>query len=179
MTRARQPSGRPQAGEYAPYAGDDIDSVEGEDIVESLDRQGEEVVRLLSRLDEQAAEFTYAPGKWTLKQVVGHLADDERIYAYRALCLARGEQSPLPGFDENAYMTHAGFESRTLADLLEEYRIVRGATISLFRTFSSEAWRRRGIANGFPVSARGLAFHIAGHELHHLRILREKYLAGR
>lgn len=179
MNGTRRPSGRPQDGEYAPYARGDIEQVAGEDIVETLARQAEEVAELLAPLDEGAANFAYAPGKWAVKQVVGHLADDERIYAYRTLCIARGESAPLPGFDENAYMAHAGFERRPLGEILEEYRIVRGATIALFRTFSPEAWLRRGTANGYSVTARGLAFHIAGHELHHLRILREKYLGGR
>ena len=179
MTKSRIPSGRPQPGEYAPDTGDDIQGVRGEDIVEALTRQGGELVSELSPLDEKAADYAYAAGKWTVKQVVGHLADDERIYVYRTLCVARGETLPLPGFDENAYMILAGFERRDLADILEEFRIVRGATISLFRTFSPESWLRRGTANGFSVTARGLAFQIAGHELHHLGILRERYLARR
>jgi hypothetical protein len=122
------------------------------------------------------AGSTYASGKWTLKEVVGHLSDDERIFAYRALTIARGDPTPLPGFDEKTYVGAAGFETRALADLLAEYRSVRDATITLLRGLPAEAWLRRGIVNEYEASVRGLAFHIAGHELHHLRILRERYL---
>lgn len=171
-------SGRPADGEFAPYAKADIDFVEGDDAVSTLAAQERVVVELLGALDESAAAgLTYAPGKWTLKEVVGHLADDERIFAYRALCVARGDARPLPGFDENDYMAASSFESRTLADVLAEYRSVRQATLTLFASLTSEAWMRRGIVNGYEASVRGLAFHIAGHELHHLRTLREKYLS--
>lgn len=171
------PSGRPQDGEFAAYAKPDIDQVAGDDAVAALRAQLAATLALLSPVAEEvAATLTYAPGKWTLKQVVGHLSDDERVYAYRTLCVARGDSTPLPGFDEKGYVENAGFERRSFASLLAEYRAVRDSTILLCSTFSPEAWRRRGNANGHVVSARGLAFHIAGHELHHLRILREKYL---
>jgi hypothetical protein len=111
-----------------------------------------------------------------LKEVVGHLADDERILAYRALCLARGEVRELPGFEENVYVAGADFEQRSLASLLAEYRTVRAATLTLLTGLPGEAWLRRGMVNGYRASVRGLAFHIAGHELHHVRVLREKYL---
>jgi hypothetical protein len=174
---ARIPSGRPAEGEFAEYARSDIDHVAGEDAVDVLETQARETLALLTPVDERiASTFTYAPGKWTLKQVLGHLADDERIFAYRALCLARNDPAPLPGFDEKAYVRFAGFETRPWRDLLAEYRIVRDATISLCRGLTPEAWLRRGVVNGYPASVRGLVFHVAGHELHHLRILREKYL---
>jgi hypothetical protein len=120
--------------------------------------------------------LAYAPGKWTLKEVVGHLIDDERIFAYRAPCVARDDKRPLPGFEENAYVAATRLESRTLASLINEYRTVRAATITLFDSLSEEEWRRKGIVNGYEASLRGLAFHIAGHELHHLRTLKDKYL---
>jgi uncharacterized damage-inducible protein DinB len=123
-----------------------------------------------------ASRGSRTPAKWTLKEVIGHLCDDERIFAYRLLCVARGDVRPLPGFDENEYMRDAGFESRTLADLAAEYAAVRAATLSLLGSMTAEGWRRRGVVNGYEASVRGLAFHVAGHELHHLRILREKYL---
>jgi hypothetical protein len=171
------PSGRPQEGEFAAYAQADIDYVAGEDAVAALEAQLATTLALFSPVDEElASSFVYAPGKWTLKQVVGHLADDERIFAYRALCIARNDSRPLPGFDEKDYVRFAGFETRSWADLLAEYRIVRESTLALFRTFTPEAWLRRGNVNGYDASVRGLAFHIAGHELHHLRIVREKYL---
>jgi hypothetical protein len=170
--------GRPQPGEYAGYAQTDIDLVEGEDILRILDRQMLETQRLLGPVgDKRAATLTYAPGKWTLKQVVGHLSDDERIFAYRALCLARNDPTPLPGFEEKDYVRFGGFETRRFEELLDELRIVREATIAFVRGLTQEAWLRRGIVNGYPASVRGLAFHVAGHELHHLRIVKEKYLA--
>jgi hypothetical protein len=169
-------SGRPQDGEFADYAKSDIEHVEGDDAVEVLAAQERVTLALLAPLDEaKVAALTYTPGKWTLKEVVGHLADDERIFAYRALCIARGDSLPLPGFDEKVYVASAGFEARPLADLIAEYRAVRQATITLFSGLPGEAWQRRGSVNGYSASVRGLAFHIAGHELHHLRTLREKY----
>lgn len=111
-----------------------------------------------------------------MKEVVGHLADDERIFAYRALCVSRGDPAPLPGFDEKAYVASAGFEARALADLLAEFRAVRNASIAFFLGLPAQGWLRRGVVNGYSASARGLAFHIAGHELRHRRTLREKYL---
>lgn len=176
MTGRRVPSGRPGEGEYGAYAKADIDFVAGDDAVAALDAQLAQTLGLLTPIEEGAASgLTYAPGKWTLKQVVGHMMDDERIFTYRALCVARGDPAPLPGFDEKEYMRFAGFEQRTLAKLLAEYRTVRAATISLFDGFDSQAWLRRGNVNEYDASVRGLAFHLAGHELHHLRILREKY----
>jgi uncharacterized damage-inducible protein DinB len=170
-------SGRPSPGEYADYAQADIGLVQGDDIVATLGRQIEETLALLSSVsDGRATTLTYAAGKWTLKQVVGHLSDDERIFAYRALCVARGDARPLPGFEEKDYVRFASFETQPFAELLDELRIVRQATIALARGLSAEALVRRGIVNGYPASPRGLLFHIAGHELHHLRILRERYL---
>jgi len=174
-TRPR--SGRPQDGEFADYAKSDIDFVEGDDAVEALAAQERTTVALLEPLGEaKVAGLTYAPGKWTLKEVVGHLADDERIFAYRVLCVARDEPLALPGFDEKLYVAKAGFEGRSLRDLLGEYRSVRDATLSLLSGLPSEAWLRRGEVNGYSATVRGLAFHVAGHELHHVRLLRERYL---
>jgi uncharacterized protein (TIGR03083 family) len=171
------PSGRPQSGEFAIYAADDIAFVEGDDAVAALEAQGLEVMALLASLDEGSiAGRTYAAGKWTVKEVIGHLIDDERIFAYRILCIARGDARPLAGFDENAYVAATTFESRPLAGLIDEYRTVRNATLALLRPLSAEEWGRRGIANDHSVTVRGLAFHVAGHELHHLRTLRERYL---
>jgi uncharacterized damage-inducible protein DinB len=171
--------GRPLPGEYAGYAQDDIDLVEGEDILRILDRQMLETQRLLAPVgDKRAATLTYAPGKWTLKQVVGHLSDDERIFAYRALCIARNDAKPLPGFEEKDYVRFGAFETRRFEELLDELRVVREATMAFVRGLTQEAWLRKGVVNGYPASVRGLVFHIAGHELHHTRIVKEKYLAA-
>jgi uncharacterized damage-inducible protein DinB len=169
-------TGRPLDGEFASYAKADIDAVAGDDAVAALRRQAAQADELFRSFGEAGAGFAYAAGKWSVKQVLGHLADDERIFAYRALCIARGDSRPLPGFDENQYARYAGFERRTLDELLEDYHAVRAASLTLFRGLERDAWLRTGVVNGYPASVRGLAFHIAGHELHHHRILREKYL---
>jgi hypothetical protein len=170
-------SGRPADDEFAPYAKSDIDYVAGDDAIGALATQGREVVALLSSLDEDSIRgYRYAPGKWTIKEIVGHLIDDERIFAYRALCVARGDTRPLPGFDENEYIAATDFESQPLTNLIAAYRATRAATIALFEPLTAEEWTRRGNVNGYEASVRGLAFHVAGHDLHHLRTLRDKYL---
>jgi len=170
-------SGRPQDGEFAAYAKSDIDYVAGDDAVAVLETQGRDVAALIDSLDETAiAGHRYAPGKWTVKEVLGHLIDDERIMAYRALCVARNDTRPLAGFDENDYVAATRFESRSLASLAAEYRIARASTLAFFASLTMDEWLRRGTVNGYEASVRGLAFHVAGHELHHLRTLREKYL---
>ena len=174
---SRTRSGRPQPGEYPAYAAPDIERVEGDDAVDALRAQGDALQALFDPLDDAlVGGITYADGKWTMKQVLGHLCDDERIYAYRLLCIARGDTRPLAGFDEEAYMRDAAFEARPLGNLIDEYRTVRQATISLLEGLPDDAWLRRGTADGHPVSVRGLAFHIGGHELRHLRMLRDRYL---
>jgi uncharacterized damage-inducible protein DinB len=169
-------SGRPGPGEFATYAQDDIDMVEGDDAVIALRRQRLETVGLFELLGEVNADLAYAPGKWTVKQVLGHLSDDERIFAYRALCVARGDTRPLPGFDEKAYAQAARSDRRSLVELLDEFNAVRIASVELFSGLDQEAWLRRGTVNGYSASPRGLAFHIAGHELRHRRIIQERYL---
>jgi len=176
VTPPERASGRPAPGEFAAYAQADIDAVAGEDAAAALRDQRRLTVALFRRFGERGRELTYGSGKWTIGQVLGHLADDERIFGYRLLSVARGDPQTLPGFDENEYVRAARFEARTLADLLRDYEAVRAATLTLLEGLDREAWLRRGIVNGYPASARGLAFHIAGHELHHHRVLRERYL---
>ena len=175
--RSPAPSGRPLRGEYAEYAQVDIDAVAGTDAAAVLMKLAVETHALLASFSEdQVRGLRYAPGKWTLKELLGHVIDDERIFAHRAFSLARGETAPLAGFDENVYAANAEAEGRRWADLLEEYRVVRAASVMLFRSLSPAAWRRQGKVNGYRATPRGLAFHIAGHELHHLRVVRERYL---
>jgi hypothetical protein len=176
---SQQSSGRPAPGEYADYARADIDAVTGSDVVEVLGRQIEGTLALLATLDDaRAGTLRYAPDKWTVKEVVGHLSDDERIFAYRALCLARNDARPLPGFEEKDYVRYAGFQQQPYDELLAELRVVRQATVALARGLSAGAFLRRGIVNGYSATVRGLLFHVAGHELHHLHILRERYRLG-
>lgn len=169
---------RPSSGEYDPYFERYISRVPTGPIFLQLQRQLEETLGLFHGLPATKGDFAYAPGKWTLKEVVGHICDTERIMAYRALRFARNDQTALPGFDETLYVPHGGFGTRTLKSLLDEFRLVRGATVALFENLPVEAFVRRGMANETPASVRALGYVIAGHELHHVGILKEKYLAG-
>lgn len=177
MAESHVPSGRPETGEFASYATSDIAAVSGNDAVSALLRLAGETSALFTSVSEVAERgATYAPGKWTLKEILGHLVDDERIFCYRLLCVARGEPGALPGFDQEVYVASAGFEERTLESLLHEYAAIRAATVATLEFLSPEALTRRGTVNGYSASPRGLAFHVAGHELHHHRIIEERYL---
>ena len=170
------PSGRPLPGEFADYAAEDIARVSGDDALTALATQAERAVALLSIVDDDAvAGVTYAAGKWTLKDVVAHLADDERVFSYRLLCLARGDSRLLGGFDEKEYAAAACAERRSWAVLLADYAAVRNATLTLLEGLPPGAWIHRGVVNGYQASVRGLAFHIAGHELRHLRSIETNY----
>ena len=168
----------PEAGEYAPYYARYIERVPEGDLLDGLRRQNIETARLLSGLDGSRALHRYEPGKWSVKEVVGHLADAERVFAYRALRFARADETPLPPFEENAYVPAGGFDRRSLPSLLDELASVRAASLTLFSSFDQAAWMRMGTASGHRVSVRALACIILGHELHHLSILRERYGIG-
>jgi len=169
-------SGRPASTEHGEYFARYISLVPGDDVVSALDGQRRETLMLLSSLTEQDGEFRYAPGKWSVKEVLGHLNDTERIMTYRALRIARGDTTPLPGFEQDDYVKNADVGRLSVEDLLEEYIAVRRATLTLFRHFDDAAWQRMGTASKHPTSTRALAFIAAGHELHHRNILEEKYL---
>ena len=166
---------RPTEGEYAPGHAGYVALVEEEDILAAMAEQSSATQKFLAGLDEAKAAHRYAVGKWSVKEVIGHIADAERIIAYRALAVARGEEQPLPGFDENSYMENAGFEAWKLGDLAEQYALVRRANIVFYQNLPPEAWKRRGVANGATISVRGQAYVIVGHERHHLQVLRERY----
>jgi len=167
--------GRPEPGEIPPHFVGYVGNVTESDPVAVLASQIDVTAALLRTLSEADALKRYAPGKWSVKEVVGHLADTERIMSYRALRLARGDETPLPGFDENAYVPPAKFDARPLADLIGDLFTVRAATVALFRTFDADAWRRRGTASGKPISVRALGYMIPGHERHHVEILKTRY----
>ena len=170
--------GRPEPDEIPSHYVGYIKRVPEPDPVVVCASQIEETAALLRSVSETGAMYRYARGKWSVKEVVGHLADTERIMSYRALRIARGDTTPLPSFDENAYVPVAKFDGRSLADLVGELRTVRAATLALLRTFDAEAWQRRGTASGKPVSVRALAFMIPGHERHHVEILKTRYGVG-
>ncbi|HEX7078957.1 MAG TPA: DinB family protein [Candidatus Eisenbacteria bacterium] len=168
---------RPDRSEVPEYYHRYVVLVPDGDIVRTLRSQIEETWRLLGALPEERAGFRYGPEKWSVKEVVGHLSDSERVFAYRCLRFARADQTPLPGFEQDDYVVNGGFDARTLRDLLEEFGAVREATIRLASSLDQEAGARRGTASERVVSARGLLYIIAGHELHHRRVLVERYLA--
>jgi DinB superfamily len=166
----------PGPDEYGTYYARYIDQVPaGTDIVDLLARQRDSTLARFTAVPEARGGHRYAPGKWTVRELLVHLSDVERIMAYRALRVARGDTTPLPGFDENAYAPLSNAEAHPLAALAEEWGDVRRATLSFFRHLAPEAWSRRGTASDAPVSARSLAWIIAGHERHHLGILAERY----
>ena len=169
---------RPGDDEFASFYGSYVAGVPDSDVTRALGGQGESFLRLLKDIGEQKAAFAYAPGKWTIKEVILHMADAERIFAYRVLRMARGDATPLASFDENAYTPMSAANDRPLDTLLGEFAAVRAATLALLRGLPEEAWTRRGVASGKEVSVRALAWITTGHALHHERILRERYLVG-
>lgn len=166
---------RPAQGEYDEYYDKYIRRVPDGDITETLVRQVVATIEPLRALDDARANHAYAAGKWSVKEVIGHLCDAERVFAHRALRFARSDTTPLPGFDENAYVPAGQFGERSLNDLLDELLAVRAATVALFRHLPRAAWTRTGSANGVAVSVRALAWIAAGHELHHRALLEERY----
>jgi hypothetical protein len=170
---------RPKPGEYAPYYDRYIALVAGGDILTTLDAQRRQMLLLLSGRDESDGDFRYAPEKWNAKEVLGHVCDTERIFAYRALRIARADQTPMEGFEQDDYVRNGPFARASLEEIVEDYIAVRRATLTLLRNLDEAAWALRGVANKNEVSVRGLAYIIAGHELHHRRILEEKYFSGR
>jgi len=175
---SRASSSRPGADEHAPFYASYVALVPDGDVTRTLAGQGEGFVRLLKDIGDGKATFAYAAGKWTIKEVVLHVTDAERIFAYRMLRMARGDATPLAPFDENAYAPMSGANDRPLDTLLGEFAAVRGATLALLRGIPEEAWVRRGVASGKDVSVRALAWIAAGHAMHHERILRERYGVG-
>jgi uncharacterized damage-inducible protein DinB len=168
---------RPDSDEFAPFYANYVNGVPIGDIVDVLKRQAADLRTLLQEVNGERAEYRYAPGKWSVKEVLGHVNDSERIFAYRALRISRGDATPLATFDQDTYVANAQFGRRSPASLLAEFEAVRAATVSLFDAMTDEESRRAGTASSAPVTARALAFIAAGHELHHTRILRERYLS--
>jgi hypothetical protein len=166
---------RPESGEYAAYYANYITKVPGSDVLSVLESQRLQMLQLFAGRSERDGSFRYAPGKWSVKEVLGHIADAERIFTYRALRFARADQTALPGFEQDDYVRSGAFGERTLAGLVEEFGAVRSASISLFRSFKEDVWSRRGKADGKEVSVRALAFITAGHQMHHRIVLEERY----
>ncbi|MGC1371820.1 MAG: DinB family protein [Candidatus Sulfotelmatobacter sp.] len=170
---------RPELPEYAPHYERYIALVDGENILSVLEQQRRQTMLLLSGRNEDDGNIRYAPDKWSAKEVLGHVCDTERIFAYRTLRIARGDSTPLPGFEQDDYVRSGPFANCTLSSLVEEFIAVRRATLSLLRNLDEAAWMRRGVASNSQVTVRALAYMIAGHELYHRRILEEKYFCQR
>lgn len=168
---------RPSISEYPEYCRSYIEMVPEGTITDILSMQNEMIHKLFSVMTNEQADFRYAQGKWSPKEVLGHITDTERIMAYRLLRISRGDSTPLAGYSEDDYVREAGFQSRTLSSLLEDYQLVRASTISMIKGFPFTSWEREGIANGYNITARAIPYMIAGHELHHLKIVKERYLA--
>jgi len=166
---------RPEASEYAPFYHGYVTSVPDGDIVALLRSSGGELLEALGRIPETRGGHRYGPDKWTIREVIGHVVDAERIFTYRALRVARGDRTPLASFEENEYVKTAGSDARTVASLTGELAAVRESTVRLFESLPDEAWGRSGVASGKDVSLRALAYITTGHAMHHLRILRERY----
>jgi hypothetical protein len=165
----------PDASEYAPYYARYISLVKADDILAALSEQAQETRSLFSGFNDADEDYRYAPEKWSVKEVLGHVIDTERIFAYRALRIARNDRTPLPGFEQDDYVRNGDFGKQRLAALIEEFAWVRRSSLMLFRQFSPEAWMRVGIADQKEISVRAIAYIIAGHELHHRQVLKEKY----
>jgi len=169
---------RPTPSEYAPYYEGYISQVSESDILPVLRSQMDELDVLLGRVEPEHETFRYAEGKWSIREIAGHLIDGERVFGYRAFCIARGEQQNLPGFDQNDYMLTAPYDRIELEDLLSELRLIRLGNIAMLRTLDEEAWSRTGSANNNQVTVRALVFILAGHVRHHMNVLRERYLSN-
>lgn len=166
---------RPRETEYAPYYARYIGTVPPIDIVEGMEEQKRRVQRLTTSVSGDREGFRYDDGKWSIREVIGHLTDAERVFGYRAFCISRGDATPLPAFDENHYVAASGSDARPLRSLIEEFSAVRDANLHLFRRLERDEWTRVGTANNNPVSVRALAFILVGHVNHHLNVLQERY----
>jgi uncharacterized damage-inducible protein DinB len=167
---------RPVKGDYNEYYEPYINLLKGNDIFKILTQQNLKTQKFLNSFSEAKGKYAYAEGKWTIKEVVGHLVDVERIFAYRALCISRGEKQPLPGMDQDAYVTNGKFNKRRFFDIIYEFRLLRESNLLLFRGLDKSTMKNRGVASGSEVTVLALMFIIAGHEKHHMNVLQERYL---
>ena len=168
---------RPQTGEYAPHFEPYIQMVPEGEFVKFLEEQTKRLREKWAGIREEQANYRYAEGKWSVKEVIGHLADTERVMQYRMLRIARGDTTPLPGFDEELFARHAGFDRQSMEEIVKGFEIVRESTLALVRQLDDDAWARKGNVADYPATARAIAYIIAGHAEHHVRILSERYAA--
>lgn len=170
---------RPTEADYSnTYVKKYIDLVEGDNILSAMVKQVAEISEVISSVPLTKENYAYAPGKWSVKELLGHVVDTERIMAYRALCFARGEKQSLPGFEEDDYVKNANFNIRSLSEILGEFKILRLSTIEMVKGFSEEALLRKGTSNGNQITPRALLYMVVGHATHHMNVLKERYLKG-
>jgi uncharacterized damage-inducible protein DinB len=167
---------RPQPEEYPDYYQPYMDVLQEGDVLYLLEKQAVDLQHIFRNLDDKRTEEAYAEGKWTIKELLQHMIDSERIFAYRALCISRGEEASLPGYDEDKYVYNSMANSRLIKDMLEEYEVVRRSSLIMFRSFTSEMLDTYGVGNGKRVTVRGIIHVLAAHEQHHMNILQERYL---
>ena len=175
---ANHRTGRPEAGEFDPYYSGYIGQVIEDDAVTALEAELNESLAFFRSIDEQVSTTPYAEGKWTIREILGHIVDTERVMSYRAMRFARNDQTGLPGFEQDDFIRGASFNQVSTGDLLREFEHLRRANILMFRNLSEAAWSRRGRANDKQITVRALAFIIVGHEKHHRKIVKERYLAA-
>lgn len=167
---------KPSTGEYSPFYGTYIQKVKEENTLSALENSWQEAKGFLSAIPPEKADYRYAAGKWTIKELLQHMADTERIMAYRALRIARNDKTPLPGFEENAYVDVLDLSHRSLPEIIAEFLELRSANLIMFRGFNDEVLQRQGTVSGNPASVRALGYIIAGHQRHHFQVLQERYL---
>ncbi|MGI9544207.1 MAG: DinB family protein [Cyclobacteriaceae bacterium] len=167
---------RPEPNEYPTFYKGYVDTITGSDLLSILPQVNQTTLQMLAGLPEEKWDYRYAEGKWSIKEVISHLADSERIFVNRALRFARNDTTPLPGFEQNDYVPQSNASQRSLTDIVNEFAAIRSATIPLFQSFTKEMWNRSGIASGGEITVRAIGFVIAGHEQHHQNILEERYL---
>ncbi len=167
---------KPLPGEYASYFEHYISLVETETVAEALQRYSVQIVEFFKNIPAEKAVYRYADGKWSLKELLQHIIDADRIFSYRALCIARKDQTPLPGFDENTYADNSDADNRTWNDLLEEFMVVRQGCNKLYESFNEQQLQQTGISNNHPISVQSIAFISIGHLLHHMKVIQERYL---
>ena len=172
-------TGRPQPNEAASYYSKYIDRITSDDIVDALEKQSNETVDFLSRISDEQSLHRYAPDKWSMRELLGHVNDTERVFMYRAMWFGRGFQDPLPSFDQEIGFKAAGSDNVSWANHIDEFRAIRLSTLAFCRNLPADAWLRSGVASDSPVTVRALVYIVAGHLSHHVDVLRERYLEGK
>lgn len=167
---------KPETGNYPAYYDHYISLVKNEDVMKSLYDESIETIDLLTSLDEETLLYRYAQGKWSVKDVFQHIIDTERIFSYRALCIARGDKTSLPGYDEKNYTRSANADMRIIHDMVREFSLVRATTLELFKSFDEKVFVNKGTANNTEVSVSAIVYMIAGHEIHHRHVIEERYI---